>query len=933
MPTEEEKQLAQLLGNVPKRSSLMNLPAGGRYFSGQTNIPPMVGNFYVGSPTEVISDYVPLPLDFIQEDLNARQHQFDTVRADVNTFESSIREALKATEYNEDYKEELLKKYGIADASQNWAKQLLANPLTAGQVAQDLMSLKAKFNSDEGVQRVREEYEAWNKEKDRHNIIESGWANFIDPRTNRFKQLDPTKTKGQWTADDHMNYWKTNYERQLSQSIKEELEKNNYETKLNEFGLVEYRKPGTTTWEAIDPYDKKNPSYNYVTNAVTGLARQLMNDPNLQVRGILAERMGFGDNPAAYLQFVNDMLANQYYSKKTINPSELQMTSPGKDYTGGGGGDGIIMPTQDLLQVYSGSANIVSNGGNPEDKIQELTTNVNKIENSVRQKVLDTFTENLATDQLEYLENVLLNGTNGNNGLNQLFDKLAEKHPDNPLLQNKDWVEIVTQINSKSNNQLKKEWGADIYNQVNNVITQGLLEAMSRGDNDNQILLDDLANDLATLDKSRNELEYLKLYKDQAVKQALSELGLSEKAINMDDMSLIERAIKDNPLKLNDFTSNSALYNMYVMASKGKNFYKADKSFEIPEYTDAIRSNIKSKEDYEKFLLKTRPDLYKALEEGYVKINYLNSSGAYNLKLSPEILKKVELYNKVEKTAAWQNYIKGNMATNSSVVTYHDTTAGRETKTAKVENDLFRLYSKKPDLALAHMQLDAKGDGKDNKNKPTLLDVLKGVNENFTDTDELKVSGVNIIDIPNYGLPRIQVTYMNKSGQVASVDFQLPKNDDNHDMLKITAELMAETDPNERELGYQWYANMSIKDHDKFKINTFFNPDFKPSDEINVPIKAGPHTYYLHSNGKGDKQLRYLNPNTGEYEPLVNYGEDAKGKSITNKNIKNSLEATKLIGLHLYKNAQAMMQGGGTSGGSAIMGKSPIAKDQLWRPQ
>src|SRR5690606_17832597 len=210
----------------------------------------------------------PLPLDFLKEDIDSKQAHFDATRANINALEGAIREQLKATPYNEKYKEQLLEKYGIADASQQWAKQLLANPLNAGRVAQDLITLKSKILGDTGVQRLLEEHDAWSKEQNAENILSSGWANFLDPTTGKIIQLDPTKIKGQWTHDDHMKYYRENYAPKLTASLKETLEKNGFETKLNEYGMIEYKKPGSSTWEAIDPNNPKNPSYKYVREAI-----------------------------------------------------------------------------------------------------------------------------------------------------------------------------------------------------------------------------------------------------------------------------------------------------------------------------------------------------------------------------------------------------------------------------------------------------------------------------------------------------------------------------------------------------------------------------------------------------------------------------------------------------------------------------------------
>lgn len=313
------------------RPSLMSglALAGQQYFDAPYNIPSTFGDFYVGSPTAVVSNFVPMPLDFMQQQGEDIQAQYDLATSIAQEYPEIYQQMVQAAPYNMPTREAMINEYQLKEKPKQWSKDLLLDPSSAKRIAQEVFTLGEKFKADPRTAAIKNEYDKW-----KTNLINAsyttGWSNFWDPAKQQFISLDPTKMPSDFTEDKHMEYLKQYYVKDLTASVKETLSSQGIKyTEDPVTGIISYTKPGSTTVETIDP---KDPNNSYVSNAISGLADVLLADPHPQASRIIRSNMGIQEKDQA-IKLLTALHAPQFYKKETVTGGD-QGIVPGQDLKG-----------------------------------------------------------------------------------------------------------------------------------------------------------------------------------------------------------------------------------------------------------------------------------------------------------------------------------------------------------------------------------------------------------------------------------------------------------------------------------------------------------------------------------------------------------------------------------------------------------------------
>jgi len=315
------------------RASLMqgmNL-AGQKYFQVPYNIPSTFGNFYVGSPTETVSDFVPLPLDYIQEDMANMQTDYDTAALTAQEQPDVLKNMVQAAPFNSEFRDKLLKEYALNDKAEKWAKELAYNPLAAEKIARDVRGLSSKFISDPRTEAIKQEYQKYLNTIQKSKY-QTGWSNFWNDGDKSWNQLDPTLSPADYTEDDHMTYVKNNYIKDLKENIRTSLSGKGITDIKEVNGIIYYTDKGTNLLQQINPDDPNDP---FVKQALQGLATEMYNDPHPQIERIAKPQRGIDNLEKAY-EFIKNLHANQFYRRSIVKPGDDKIISSPKSGDDGG---------------------------------------------------------------------------------------------------------------------------------------------------------------------------------------------------------------------------------------------------------------------------------------------------------------------------------------------------------------------------------------------------------------------------------------------------------------------------------------------------------------------------------------------------------------------------------------------------------------------
>jgi hypothetical protein len=878
MSTNLEEQLLKAIagigGGAKPRASLMqglNL-AGQQYFQPSTNIPSTFGDFYVGSPTAVMSNFVPLPLDWMEEDLASKQ-------AAVNQAEQLIAQtpqlgAFAAAPFRDKVKEDIINEYKFRQLPEEWSKKIMANPLAAKKISQEYANLQSRLTADPRLSKLAEEFKKFSEMKD--EAFKTGYSNVWNEATQSYVQI-PIEQAPIYVADEAEEYIKKYYTPNLAATVTEvATQKGMINPVVDSAGNLQYYNPGTRKTESVSLWDKNNP---YTPLAVKLLSEKLMTDPNEQRRYILAEKRGLGDDPQKYYNYMLQTLFPQMYQKNTIEGDDLTIKDPPAVNTEGGGGGttlpaGVNIVTQELggFDATGMSLDLLTEG------LKTATTNAqaaNSAFSAYMQEILNT------SPELRQELNIAFSGDNVTPGALYEFQKsLIEKNPKMASqLQSMDTAQML-QIyfgNTKENLTKRYNLTEKEYKKANDLIVGTLFNYASSGTSAEHQAF---ANNL-----------FEKLSQKTAAEQEYNDHKNIVEAINSQlykDTPEFKKYQEENP-------ESSTVFKTMLMPYKYEDVIEA-----ITKSTSGVRSFVASEDA-------------KAVQKKLIQSGDLSLDEDGNPVITTSQLK--DFYNAFKTTKA-KKTATADIKSNRVKIDVIGSDAERSKLTT--HNITRDLGEPSDDEILTNLIQSSGGDGKSPYSNMDLLSIVKTLNPKFG--SEIKKRTRQLIFNETTGGVKQGIVLEDEKGKTILVESNIPGGSDI--AYKIGIELLSDPDNKERALGAQVLAKSFTSQADGSKIHYFFNPNIKLSPGLSIDVKLGNMPYRLKTvkNSDGTISRDMVKLQNGQEIPMIYRGVDRNGKSISYNNIDNAMTAFQILGFDVAAAAGINIDGG-SGGSSSGLGK------------
>lgn len=862
----------------PRKPSLMTglALAGQQYFDTPYNIPSTFGEFYVGSPTAVMSDFVPMPLDFMQEQGEQAQQNYDAALLLAQTKPEQFKQLIQAAPFNQETRDLLIKEYGLDVKPEQWAKELVYNPAAAQKIATDISALGERFKADPRTTSIADEYTRWT-EKIMNEPYQTGWANFRDPITGAFKQLDPSKVKAEFVVDDHMEYWNKQYQPKFVARVLESIRTTG---------------DGTETLEDISFSDPR------IQRAIEGIAYEMMMDPNPQTSRIMRETMSFGENFDRWKQFVSDQVAEQMYTKKTLDLSEVgtgTTTTPAPS---------PVNPINDLVyQSEFGAGNTVTvfdsdvinqNIKNGRESLQVLNSGFNQ------------FMSDLLTDptQRKFISEAFDYKDASGNSITSIFKETLKNKKGFEAVYNqiKDWGsgELLASFFSIPKERFKTNFNftEEEYKEIQSSIDAGLITYSATAPNENRGIVDEIWAERAKAKNLENQISqneaFLQNITDETLRLSSTDSEVTKLRRNAHPK--LEEVIKQFGIK--------EVQNALGKIGKGpmEAVIEGSATFDSPIMKALVNAGVVTEVPY------------KIYDKGYVKEvkkSYQETPGYNNDEYTTKLTNKQNEYlannqikmnrTKVEaqKTEATKDLTIRNLPetiasnlTNSEILYALQTDAitGEGGKSIYSDMSLEEIINKKnPDFDFENME-----------GKPTMI----------------------IIDNPAVGKPRRGFVFKDNKGNEVILEAGWGSMTPT-DQAKMAFEMMSEQEPKDRAVGARWISQLAIDNTDATKLYSFYSPSTKLGNNLEMIISAGSNKYVMSTvvKGTGSARRTYKELHrevNGQKVPLTYKGVNAQGSPITFNNITNPSEAFEIIGYDLVYGTT------GGPGGSSIGGKPQL---------
>ena len=381
--------------------------------------------------SEYKSQFVPLPLDFIYGNIQAKQKDLDTARQKVAATEVNV----KGTPWWEQGKTNYvkLKQEEYNDKIAAIANRLEMNKEAPQTALSDISKLNREFQEDEIVQTMLRQNKLWEpiakKAAEDPNAAASFWLDL--------KQFDPTKKDWVWndpfSVKDEMikaptfaetdKYITDNFGKFLQPQIEEKYGTGSTLVYKPELGKYEVKQADGTYTEVLLDSDLVN---NIIPTAIDNYADYLANtDQHAQAR-VIREGLSYGSDPTPYYgrdvskhrNLISSVVSKHFRTKILQKPGDVQIIAP-VDATTGGGGGGTTPKVEDIEYSTFPGLTIDLSG-----KTQNLATTTNNL-----QKGIELRSSNLFNSSISGLMNASPNSPKAAEALvkmDEIFKKVAQ---------------------------------------------------------------------------------------------------------------------------------------------------------------------------------------------------------------------------------------------------------------------------------------------------------------------------------------------------------------------------------------------------------------------------------------------------------------------------------------------------------------------------
>lgn len=394
--------MAQEQNKLIRRPPFTNyLQGADKYFQTPYNVPSTFGNFYVGSSTETISDFIPQPLDFIEDKITGITDTYNTAQGLVKQEPGVLNEMVKLAPYHESYRPQILG--NSLEELDKLSKQMVANPLAAQQATAKLNEIRSgivrnPLYTTYGVTG----YEDWQK-RVQPAMKEKGFDTgiignkFYDPATGQYTQIEAV------SPEVITNNWVPFFNDEISPTFKESLRQS-----LSTGDVFEQdgKLFSNTTKKQVGVVDPNDPVYgHYIKNAIDGVAKQILEGKGDQYR--IAREVEGLDSMDKARNFVYEMISDQFYKKVT---QEEGLKSHGNIPKGYGSGSEDTLPASEFDVIdYTVNENSSSsftkqytgNGG-----YEKLTQNVDALVSEVPVRTIDDVSKWASPQTVQSLRNL-----------------------------------------------------------------------------------------------------------------------------------------------------------------------------------------------------------------------------------------------------------------------------------------------------------------------------------------------------------------------------------------------------------------------------------------------------------------------------------------------------------------------------------------------
>jgi hypothetical protein len=855
------------LGGGKSRPSLMqglNL-IGQQYLAPQTNIPSTFGNFYVGSPTAVMSDFAPLPLDWIEQDLATKQagiNQAETLAALAPQLG-----AFAAAPFRDEVKRQINQEYRLSELPQEWSKLLMSNPQAAQKVIQEYAGLQAKMAADPRLSKLAEEFNKFSKMT--NEDFKTGHSNVFNQDTQSWKQL-PIEQAPIYVADEAEEYIKKYYTPNLAATVTEVAAKNGMiNPVVDAAGNLQYYNPGTKRTESVSLWDPKNP---YTPAAVQFLSEKLRNDPNPQRRYILAEKRGLGDDPQKYYNYMLQTLSSQMYQKNTIEGDNLIIKDPPSG------------PVNQGPSPASSSSNIIQtptvgadSGGYVSSAVSQSILNNREALQGYQSEYNNAVTQGLQDPIVAQSFDYFFKGGNGQftNRWKKFTDKVNTGNPEgDALIKSYNPHQMLQEFFSNDKKYITEKYkmSEDFYKELKNDIEAGMLEMMSVGDDDTQYFLDDLFSKMNNINQVQRELD---------AAEALNN-SINNQVINKS--TELQSLKKQYP---KEFDKVLELYNKYG----------SDIIDDASTYSGGPIGTERLK------------------ETTYAAIKELTDNGFLEYDKFGKGFRTIGAFTDFRK--AFGKKFKE-----------------MEEKTEfRVDRKLLKVIGKEPKDYMTHnlvsgtiTESDIMGsittsDGKNVYNQNDVLSIAKAINPKFGDKIEKMEGKLGYNELTN-GLVALY-TVTSDEGKQVTIEGKPPGSQ--RDTLEVARELLQEPDEEDRALGKMILVRAAMDEKHSSKVISFFNPDIKLSNNLNIDVTVGNNQFRLktvQAPGLKDPVKTIVRLVNGQEVPVTYVGKDAKGNTINANKINSPAHAFQIMGDSILTGINPTLggQGGSSQGGKPNSG-------------
>lgn len=909
--------------------------------------------------SEYKSQFVPLPLDFIYGNIQAKQKDLDTARQKVAATEVNV----KGTPWWEQGKTNYVK---LKQEEYNNKIAAIANKLEMNKEApqtalSDISKLNREFQEDEIVQTMLRQNKLWEpiakKAAEDPNAAASFWLDL--------KKFDPTKKDWVWndpfSIKDEMikaptfaetdKYITDNFGKFLQPQIEERYGGGATLTYIPELGRYQIVGPSGKLIEAITDSDLVN---NIIPTAIDNYADYLANtDQHAQAR-VIREGLSYGADPTPYYgrdvskhrNLISSVVSKHFRIKDIQQKPDIQYIEPATPTTKGGATTttpkvedirfSIEQPSPiNFSEQYSTIGLSTSN------LERDVNARNNILFNNTINDIVKVSPNSQAASQAIIKMDEALNETikaleqnlwkQGDDVFASQEDKDAlQKIVSDPAIGFKSLF-ANADASDQSIATLKNQLGQKGFDNFRAKVYNVMSELAASPDPESQAIAENFYKTYASLEYDQSILAQQKEMVN-SVGAAYVDQAISSGIITPEEVKAA------GPLLQSGTPGNEDFKRLVGMALGGDPM--ALKQLEKPGVWDRITSG--SITDYDLGAEYAADDKQKGIS-GPSAQGYAISWKSY-----------APLYEKIKNNL---DKLNASVKQEEYIVEFGDEKS-ELTKYTNGKNGLKDQYNANPAMLMQVLQgygksllgEDQRGKTEFNQNDLRLMfnkSPLKMPNFNLADADKVEVSTVNLGKLGNSSMPTLYITAKDSKGNSSTLPVAF--NQINKSVLaNMVTEFMTDNDPQVKAYGAELYGRATMSDGELANIGTMFDLMNRTKDVKDQTIKftAGGAPYELKvENGTA---VIGINAN-GKFQSL-GQTETPAGIQVPN-NVTNMDEFLEFMGFYtLYNNLYTgqlsstgagisttpITIGGGPGGTTTPVGKSqgsPIPVGQLWTRQ